>query len=100
MRGYGWSWGRMLVVKRFFLPSRAIPAFIILFSPLFCLLPYLMGNRPLLECVCVFSFCWIFVAFTIKRDYPNKYYLMLRVALILCVYFGIGYIKALLNRKA
>jgi glycosyltransferase involved in cell wall biosynthesis len=100
MKGYGWSWGRMLTVKHYFLPSRALPSLIILLSLPFSLLPFFLGTGSLLGCIAFFSFCWIFVALTIKKDYPNKYYTMFRIALILGVYFGIGYIKALFNQKA
>jgi glycosyltransferase involved in cell wall biosynthesis len=95
MKGYGWSWGRMVRVKHFFLPSRAIPALIILLSPILIAMSLLVSS---LSFIGVFvTLCW-FVAFLIHDfEINNKYFIMLKVAVILEIYFGFGYLKALLT---
>jgi cellulose synthase/poly-beta-1,6-N-acetylglucosamine synthase-like glycosyltransferase len=97
MEGYGWSWGRMLRVKHFYLPSRSFPSLIILLSPVIAFLPYFIGTRSLIECTVFFMACWGFIYMVMKIDFKNKYYTLLRVTTILGFYFGIGYIKAIIQ---
>jgi cellulose synthase/poly-beta-1,6-N-acetylglucosamine synthase-like glycosyltransferase len=101
LRGYGWSWGRMLTVKHFFLPSRAIPALIILLSPVIIVLPFIFGVGTFTRFFGVFVvLCWDLAFFIHDWEFKNKYFMMLKVVIILEMYFGIGYIRALLNHKA
>ena len=101
MKGYGWSWGRMLTVKHFFLPSRAIPALIILLSPFILTIPLFVDTGSIFFFIGFqLALAWVFAFFLHDWEFKNKTFIKLKVADILFIYFGIGYIKALLNRKA
>jgi glycosyltransferase involved in cell wall biosynthesis len=96
--GYGWSWGRMLRVKHFYLPSRSLPSLLILLSPVFFFIPYFIGTRPLIDCIGAFFGSWGLIFTIMSVDLKNHHnYTVLRVAIILGFYFGIGYIKAIIQ---